>query len=50
MLYNSAVIVEFLDAEAGGGVIIPKGRERFRVLTMQALADGDDGCRAPSGL
>ena len=40
VLYDSAVIVDFLDAEAGGGVIIPKGSERFRVLTMQALADG----------
>lgn len=39
-LYDSRVIVEFLDAEAGGGVIIPGGAERFRVLTMQALADG----------
>jgi glutathione S-transferase len=39
-LYDSAVIVDFLDAEAGGGVIIPKGRERFFALTMQALADG----------
>ena len=40
VLYDSAVIVDFLDVEAGGGVIIPKGRERFHVLTMQALADG----------
>ncbi len=40
VLYDSRVIAEFLDAEAGGGVIIPKGVERFRVLTLQALADG----------
>jgi glutathione S-transferase len=40
VLYDSRVIAEFLDAEAGGGVIIPKGAERFRVLTLQALADG----------
>lgn len=39
-LYDSAVIVEFLDAEAGGGIVIPRGKERFRALTMQALADG----------
>jgi glutathione S-transferase len=39
-LYDSAVIVDFLDTEAGGGVIIPKGRERFRARTMEALADG----------
>ncbi len=40
VLYDSRVIVEFLDAEAGGGVVIPKGRERIPALTMQALADG----------
>lgn len=40
VLYDSAVIAEFLDAEAGGGVIIPTGADHFRVLTMQALADG----------
>jgi glutathione S-transferase len=40
VLHDSAVILEFLDAEAGGGIIIPADAERFRVLTMQALADG----------
>ncbi len=41
VLYDSRVIAEFLDAEAGGGVILPKGgAERLRVLTLQALADG----------
>lgn len=40
VLYNSAVILEFFDFEAGGGRIIPAGRERFEVLTQQALADG----------
>jgi glutathione S-transferase len=40
VLFDSRVIVEFLDAEAGGGVIIPIGRERIAALTMQALADG----------
>jgi glutathione S-transferase len=39
-LFDSRVILEFLDTEAGGGAIIPAGAERFRVLTMQALADG----------
>jgi glutathione S-transferase len=39
-LYDSSVIVDFLDEEAGGGVIIPNGRERFRARTMEALADG----------
>jgi glutathione S-transferase len=40
VLYVSRVIVEFLDIEAGGGVVIPNGRERIPALTMQALADG----------
>ncbi len=40
-LYNSCVIAEFFDAEAGGGVIIPPaGPARFRALTLQALCDG----------
>ena len=40
-LYDSRVILEFFDAEAGGGVIIPTaGEARFRALTLQALADG----------
>lgn len=39
-LYDSRVIVEFLDTEAGGGFVIPTGPERFSALTMQALADG----------
>jgi glutathione S-transferase len=40
VLYDSRVIVEFLDSEAGGNVIIPAGRDRFPALVMQALADG----------
>ena len=40
VLFDSRVIVEFLDAEAGGGVVIPPGAARFPALTMQALADG----------
>jgi glutathione S-transferase len=39
-IYDSRVIVEFLDAEAGGGLIIPKDAGRFPALIMQALADG----------
>jgi glutathione S-transferase len=40
VLYDSRVILEFLDAEAGGGVILPGGAARFPALTLQALADG----------
>lgn len=40
-LYDSRVILEWLDVQAGGGAIIPtEPRERFEALTMQALADG----------
>lgn len=40
-LYDSRVIVEYLDAIAGGGVLIPaESTARFRALTLQALADG----------
>ena len=39
-LYDSAVILEYLDALAGGGKIIPAGPERFDILTRAALADG----------
>ena len=40
-LYDSAVIVEYLDWLAGGGKIIPAAAPaRFSVLTRQALADG----------
>lgn len=41
VLYDSPVIVEYLDHLAGGGALIPTAAgPRFRVLTMQALADG----------
>jgi len=40
VLYDSRVIVEFLDTQAGGGIIIPPGAPRFPALIMQALADG----------
>ena len=39
-LYDSRVIVEYLDHLAGGGKIIPAGPERFAALRLQALADG----------
>jgi glutathione S-transferase len=39
-IYDSAVILEYLDWRAGGGKIIPMGPERFDVLTRAALADG----------
>jgi glutathione S-transferase len=41
VLYDSPVIVEYLDWLAGGGRIIPtEPGPRFNVLTRQALADG----------
>jgi len=40
-IFDSAVIVEYLDWLAGGGGIIPsEPNARFRSLTQQALADG----------
>jgi glutathione S-transferase len=39
-VYDSRVIAEWLDVQAGGGVIIPRGEVRFAALTLQALADG----------
>jgi glutathione S-transferase len=39
-IYDSAVILEYLDHLAGGGKIIPTGPERFEKLTRAALADG----------
>jgi len=40
-LFDSRVIIEFLDRQAGGGCIIPEQDEpRFAALTTQALADG----------
>jgi glutathione S-transferase len=39
-LYDSRVIVEWLDNAAGGGVLIPGGKDRFDALVLQALADG----------
>lgn len=39
-LFDSRVIVEYLDHLAGGGKIIPAGADRFAQLRLQALADG----------
>lgn len=39
-LYDSRVILEYLDALAGGGRIVPPGWSRFPALRLQALADG----------
>jgi glutathione S-transferase len=41
VIYDSRVILEYLDMRAGGGRIIPKGGiERIQVQTLHALADG----------
>ncbi len=40
VIYDSAVIVEYLDFLAGGGKLFPSGEARFAVLRDQALADG----------
>jgi glutathione S-transferase len=39
-LFDSRVIVVYLDHLAGGGKIIPAGEARFPQLRLQALADG----------
>jgi glutathione S-transferase len=40
-LFDSRVILEYLDHRAGGGKIIPREpKARFEALRMQALADG----------
>jgi glutathione S-transferase len=39
-LYDSRVIMQFIDALAGGGRIIPQGWARFDALRLEALADG----------
>jgi glutathione S-transferase len=41
VLYDSPVILEYLDTRAGGGKIIPKeSKTRIAALTLQALCDG----------
>ncbi|MBF9234340.1 glutathione S-transferase [Microvirga alba] len=39
-LYDSRVIVEYLDHLAGGGRVLSSGWDRFAALRQQALADG----------
>lgn len=39
LLFDSRVICEYLD-DLGGGSLFPRGPERWRVLTEQALGDG----------
>jgi len=40
-LFDSRVILEYLDAHAGGGRIFPpSGKDRFEALRLQALSDG----------
>jgi glutathione S-transferase len=40
-LYDSRVILDYLDHRAGGGKIIPcEGSQRFAALRLQALCDG----------
>jgi glutathione S-transferase len=41
VIYDSHVIVEYLDMRAGGGRVIPaQGMDRIRSMTLHALADG----------
>jgi glutathione S-transferase len=41
VLYDSPVILDYLDHRAGGGKIVPKDpNARFAALTLQALCDG----------
>src|SRR5262249_61425596 len=41
VLYDSRVILDYLDHRAGGGRIVPKDADaRFAALRLQALADG----------
>ena len=41
VIFDSRVILEYLDAQAGGGKILPiGGDDRYAVLTLAALADG----------
>ncbi|WP_428647726.1 glutathione S-transferase family protein [Roseibium sp.] len=40
VLFDSAVILEYLDFLAGGSKLFPEGKARFAVLRDQTLADG----------
>ncbi|GAA4334285.1 glutathione S-transferase family protein [Variovorax defluvii] len=39
-LFDSRVIIEYLDVVDGRGILIPRTEDRIRVLRHQALADG----------
>ena len=40
-IYDSRVILDYLDERAGGGKIVPRaGKERLAALRLQALCDG----------
>ena len=39
-IYDSRVILEYIDGLAGGGRLIPTGEARIPTLRLQALADG----------
>ncbi|CAN5924207.1 glutathione S-transferase family protein [soil metagenome] len=39
-LFDSRVICEYLDTLHDGPTLVPEGADRFRVLRLQALADG----------
>lgn len=39
-IYDSRVIAEWIDDQAGGGVLPAKGPDRYDALILQALADG----------
>lgn len=38
-IYDSRVIVEYLDALAGGGKMIPNGKDRWKALVLQSACD-----------
>lgn len=40
LVVDSAVILAYLDSLAGGGRLIPAGAERWRALSLEALANG----------
>lgn len=39
-LYDSAVIIEYLDFVSQKNILLPQGDERFKILRLQALGDG----------
>lgn len=40
LIFDSAVIVDYLDTMAGGGKLFPSGAARWRTKSTEALADG----------